>query len=120
MKLKGILDIDRYQKVPYYSIWLFLFVLFFPMSSWAFDYQFDGRFRWDNRHVIDSPRVFKDFDHALEIRLGGNGQFIHREDWALDYEILVDTRYVDGPSEQARFVQDFDVENKGGGVPHRF
>ena len=95
--------------MSYFLIWLISFISLIPSLSWAFDYHFDGRFRWDNRYFIDSPTGFKELDNTLELRLGGNGQLTHRENWKLDYEILLDARYSDGPSEQMKFIRNFDV-----------
>ena len=78
--------------------------------SWALDYEFDGRFRADTRHILDSPKGFSDLDHALELRLGGHGDFLRNKHYVLDYEILVDTIGVKGPSEQVGFTEDFDLE----------
>lgn len=80
-----------------------------PASASGFDYNFDGRLRFDGRFV-DSPDGYRKFDQVSELRLGGNGQFMKGDGWDLDYEILVDTRYASGPAEKAGFIDEFDVE----------
>tara|TARA_B100000686_G_C16770378_1_gene964702 strand:- start:987 stop:2123 length:1137 start_codon:yes stop_codon:yes gene_type:complete len=85
-------------------------IIFLENSLWAFDFEFNGRLRGDERYILDPPEGIDNIDSAIELRLGGHGDFFKAESWDLDYEILVDTRAFDGPSEKAGFSEDFDLD----------
>ncbi len=79
-------------------------------SLWAFEADFEGRFKAGSQFVIDSPAFHKDFDSELELRLGFLGNVLEKDGWILDFELSADAKQVDGPSEQVGLRQETDVD----------
>ncbi|MBT3367472.1 MAG: hypothetical protein HN416_09970, partial [Nitrospina sp.] len=63
-----------------------------------------------SQFVFDSPSFRKDFDSELEFRLGALGGFFEKGNWVLDYELSVDAKQADGPSEQSGLRRKTDVD----------
>jgi hypothetical protein len=89
---------------------ILLLSLLLPFDSAAFDVSFEGRLKAGSQLVFDSPPFRKDFDSELEIRLGALGGLFEKGGWVLDYELSVDAKQADGPSEQSRLRQETDVD----------
>ena len=87
-----------------------LLSLFLPFNSAAFDVSFEGRLKVGSQFVFDSPSFRKDFDSELEFRLGALGGFFEKGNWVLDYELSVDAKQADGPSEQSGLRRKTDVD----------
>jgi hypothetical protein len=83
---------------------------FHPINSWAFDWDFEGRVKTGSSIIFDSPPNHKNFDSEAELRLGVLGNAWAKEDWALDYELSADAKLADGPSVQAGFRDETDVD----------
>ena len=83
-----------------------------PFNSllWAFDIDFEGRFRTGSQWVVDSPAFHKDFDSDLELRLGFLGTLLETDNWVLDFEFSADALQVDGPSEQAGLREETELD----------
>jgi hypothetical protein len=81
-----------------------------PINSWAFDWDFEGRVKTGSSFIFDSPPNHKNFDSEAELRLGVLGNAWAKEDWALDYELSADAKLADGPSVQAGFRDETDVD----------
>jgi len=89
---------------------LLTFPLLFSSVSWAFDADFEGRFKTGSQYVFESPSHHKDFDSELELRLGLLGNLIEKAGWVLDYELSADAKQADGPSVQSRLRPETDVD----------
>lgn len=89
---------------------LLLTALSLSCEALAFDWNVEGRARVASQFIFDSPEGFDDFERHGEFRLGVNGNVDRGEDWSLDYEILGDTNYVDGPRLQAGFADELDAD----------
>lgn len=76
----------------------------------AFDSRVEGRAKAGSQLVFDSPPFHKDFDSELEVRLGALGNAGQFEGWNLDYELSADAKLADGPSEQASFNRESDLD----------
>jgi hypothetical protein len=92
------------------SALLVIIFLLFHSVLWAFDANFEGRFKTGSQLVIDSPPLHKDFDSELELRLGLLGSLLEKDDWVLDYELSGDVKQVDGPSEQVGLRRETDMD----------
>jgi len=89
---------------------LFTFFLLLNSALWAFDANFEGRFKTGSQFVFESPPFHKDFDSELELRLGLLGNLIEKAGWVLDYELSADAKQADGPSVQSRLRRETDVD----------
>ncbi len=78
-----------------------LLIIFLSTTSWAFDWDYEGRVKAGSSYIFESPPNHKDFDSEAELRLGVLGNAWTRDEWALDYELSADAKLADGPSVQA-------------------
>ncbi len=79
-------------------------------TSWAFDWDFEGRVKTGSSYIFDSPPNHKDFDSEAELRLGVLGNAWTKDDWTLDYELSADAKLADGPSVQSGLRRESDVD----------
>jgi len=70
----------------------------------------EGRVKGGTQGYFESPPFHKDFDSEAELRLGVLGDFWKSDPWKLDFELSADAKQVDGPSEQAHFARETDVD----------
>lgn len=83
---------------------------FLPSGSSAFDWNLEGRARIASRFIVESPEGFDDYDRFGEFRLGIDGNVAKGNKWSLDYEVLGDVNYIDGPVYQAGLANEFDAD----------
>ena len=91
---------------------LFTILLFVisPNVAFAFDIDFEGRFRAGSEYIFDPPPGFAHFTNEVELRMGVLGNVIQGDDWSVDYELVGDLLHVGGPFVQAGFQDDFDAD----------
>ncbi len=87
-----------------------ILLLLLPNPVKAFDWNFEGRFRAGSFVLVDPPQGFTHLDSEVEIRSGLVGNLFEKNNYVLDYEIILDLLYTGGIREQTGIAEEYDAE----------
>ncbi len=88
-----------------------LLLVWLPNSLWAFDWQYEGRYRASSQVLFDPPpSELNRFDHELELRNGLVGTLYEKDGHIFDYEVVGDLLYTGGVREEIGLVEEYDAE----------
>jgi len=91
-------------------LFITLFIVISPNLVFAFDIDFEGRFKAGSDYVFDPPPGFAEFSNEVELRVGVLGNVVNGDDWSVDYELVGDLLHVGGPFVQNGSQEDFDFD----------
>lgn len=89
---------------------LTLLIFLIPVSTEAFDWRYEGRYRGTAQGIFDAPRGFTHSSTELEARNGFIGTLWEKDDYVIDYEFTTDLIYTGGIREQSGWVEEYDAE----------
>lgn len=88
-----------------------LLLVFIPTHLWAFDWQYEGRFRASSLILFDPPPMeFSRYDNEIELRNGLFGTFFEKDGHIFDYEVVGDLLYTGGIREELGVAEEYDAE----------
>jgi len=94
-----------------YSFILSLFLIFVPPHLWAFDWQYEGRFRATSLILFDPPPMeFSRYDYEVELRNGLVGTLFEKDGHIFSYEVVGDLLYTGGIREELGVVEEYDAK----------
>ena len=88
-----------------------LVLIFIPTHVWAFDWQYEGRFRASSLILFDPPPLdLSRYDNEVELRNGLVGTLWEKDGHIFVYEVVGDLLYTGGIREELGVVEEYDAE----------
>ena len=88
-----------------------LVLIFIPTHVWAFDWQYEGRFRASSLILFDPPPLdLSRYANEVELRNGLVGTLWEKDGHIFVYEVVGDLLYTGGIREELGVVEEYDAE----------